>query len=70
MNPPYSEGRALEHLEKAQSLLKETGRLVAILPSSMKEKMYFKGWQHEWTDVLANVFKESGTSVNVVILTL
>lgn len=70
MNPPFSKGRALEHLTKAHSLLKEDGKLVAILPASMKGNTYFEGWHHEWSDVLANEFIESGTGVNVAILSL
>jgi len=70
MNPPYSDGRAVEHLTKAHNLLKDDGKLVAILPASLKDEIFFEGWDHEWSDVLANEFKESGTGVNVVILTL
>ena len=70
MNPPYAQGRALEHLTKAHSLLKQDGKLTAILPASMKDKNFFDDWKHEWSDVLTNEFKESGTGVNVAILSL
>lgn len=38
MNPPFSEGRALAHLNAAASLVKPAGRLAAVLPASMKGK--------------------------------
>ena len=70
MNPPFSDGRAMEHLIKAHSLLRDNGKLVAILPASMKGNTYFDGWNHTWSDVLSNEFKDSGTGVHVVILEL
>lgn len=70
LNPPYSKNRALDHLKKARQHLANDGRLVAILPASMKEKEFFPGLTHEWSEVLSNEFRESGTGVNVVILTL
>lgn len=70
MNPPFSNGRAVDHLTKAHSLLKDNGKLVAILPSSLKDKTFFEGWKHEWSDSIANEFKESGTGVHVAILSL
>jgi 16S rRNA G1207 methylase RsmC len=70
LNPPYSKNRALDHLKKAHQYLANDGRLVAILPASMKEKEFFPDLTHEWSEVLSNEFRESGTGVNVVILTL
>ena len=70
MNPPFSNGRAIQHLTRAHSLLKENGKLVAILPASMKGNSYFEGWEHNWSDVLEKEFVESGTGVNVAILSL
>jgi len=70
MNPPFSDGRALEHLTKAHSLLKKDGKLTAILPASMKDKTFFDDFKHEWSGVLTNEFKESGTGVSVSILKL
>lgn len=67
MNPPFSEGRAKAHVEAAASLVKKGGRLVAILPSGMRNKDILPGWDVKWTDVFDNEF--GGTSVSVVILT-
>lgn len=67
MNPPFSEGRALAHLQAAAGLLKAAGRLVAVLPASLKGKDVLAGWVLEWSDVYSGEF--AGTGVSVVILT-
>lgn len=66
MNPPYSQGRALHHLEAAASCLAPGGRLVAILPGSMRGKDLLPGWETEWTASYQGEF--AGTGVNVTIL--
>lgn len=67
MNPPFSEGRAQAHLEAAASLVKSGGRLVAILPASMRGKCLLPGWDHTWSEVYSGEF--AGTGVSVSILT-
>ncbi|HCS09362.1 MULTISPECIES: class I SAM-dependent methyltransferase [Pseudomonas] len=66
MNPPYSEGRWQAHIERAASMLKLGGRLVAVLPASAKGKDVLPGLKHEWSQIYNNEF--AGTSVSVVIL--
>nr|WP_262384469.1 class I SAM-dependent methyltransferase [Pseudomonas fragi] len=66
MNPPYSEGRWQAHIERAASMLKLGGRLVAVLPASAKGKDVLPGLKHEWSKIYSNEF--AGTSVSVVIL--
>ena len=66
MNPPFSDGRALAHLEAAAGLVKQQGRIVAILPESMKGKDVLPGWNLSWVRVYENEF--AGTSVSVVML--
>lgn len=66
MNPPFSEGRALAHLQAAAKLVKPAGRIVAVLPASFKGKDVLPGWEVEWSDVFEGEF--AGTSVNTVIL--
>lgn len=65
MNPPFSEGRAMVHVETAAGLVKPGGRLVAILPASLKGKDILPGWAVEWSRIFDNEF--AGTSVSVVI---
>lgn len=66
MNPPFSDGRAQLHTEHAFSLLKPGGRLVAVLPASMRGKDFLSGVT-EWSRTYDNEF--AGTSVSVVIMT-
>ena len=66
LNPPFSEGRAKLHTEYAAALLKSKGRLVAILPASMRGKEFLPGFACEWSAVYEREF--AGTGVSVVML--
>jgi hypothetical protein len=66
MNPPYSEGRWQAHLENAAKLVKQGGRIVAILPASAKGKDLLPGFDVDWSELFNNEF--AGTSVSVVIV--
>ena len=65
MNPPYSEGRWLAHLQAAAGLLAPGGRVVCILPASQRGKDLIPGLAYEWSQVFANQF--AGTSIDVAI---
>lgn len=65
MNPPFSQGRAAAHVQAAAGLVKSGGRLVAVLPASMRGKSLVDGWAGRWSEVFANEF--AGTSVSVAI---
>lgn len=69
MNPPFSEGRALIHLEKATSLLAARGRLVAVLPASYRGKDVIAGHNHEWGETFQGEFEGTGVAVSVLVLT-
>lgn len=66
MNPPYSEGRAVAHLNAAAALVKDGGRLAAILPAGSDRKDLLPGWDCSWSGVHQGIF--SGTGVSVVRL--
>lgn len=68
MNPPYSEGRWLAHVQHATGLLADGGRLVAVLPASARGKHLVDGFAHEWGAVYENEF--AGTSIAVTLLAL
>lgn len=69
MNPPFSDGRALSHLQAAYDCLKEGGRLVAILPESYQGKtLVDKSKSCVYSEVIKNEF--ANTSVSVVIVTI
>lgn len=66
MNPPFSDGRALAHLEAASRLVKK--RLVAVLPASLKDKKLLGSeYNEQWFE---NTFDDvfEGTAVSVAIL--
>lgn len=66
MNPPFSEGRWQAHVDHAAAMVKDGGRLVAILPVSAKNRDLLPGWDVEWHGPYDNEF--AGTSVSVVIM--
>lgn len=68
MNPPFSEGRALAHLRHAADCLAAEGRLVAILPASLKDKELVPAMTHTWHGPYSDQF--TGTKVSVAILVL
>lgn len=68
MNPPFSQGRAEQHVTIAASLLELKGVLVAIVPESMKNKQKLQGFNYEWLTVGENEFK--GVSQPMTILKL
>ncbi|CAN7782947.1 DUF4942 domain-containing protein [Variovorax sp. LjRoot175] len=69
MNPPYSEGRALAHLREASTLIQAGGRLVAVLPATLRGKDLLEGWEGEWSGVFANEFAGTGVSVAIYAAT-
>lgn len=66
MNPPFSKNRAFLHVQTALTHLKETGKLVAIIPATYKDRILFEGYNHDYSDVYQGFFE--GTQVAVVIL--
>ncbi|MEG3765002.1 DUF4942 domain-containing protein [Alteromonas sp. 14N.309.X.WAT.G.H12] len=70
MNPPYSNNQARIHVDAAAELLNEGGKLVAILPASLKDETLVNGLKHEWSDVIQHAFISSGTRCSVVMLRL
>lgn len=69
MNPPYSDGRALAHLEHAASLLDRQGVLVCVLPESKKGLAMLPDFDHEWGESFHREFSGTGISVCVARLT-
>jgi predicted RNA methylase len=67
MNPPFADGRAQAHLEAAARLLRTGGRLVAILPASMRGKPVLPGFRLEWSAVYSGEFADTSASVVMLI---
>lgn len=68
MNPPFSDGRALDHLRHAASILAPGGRIVAILPGSMNNKPYLPGFKHRWQGTREEMFADTGVSIAILVL--
>ena len=67
MNPPFDSGRWQAHLEHAAAMLRDKGRLVAILPAGARNRDdLLPGMAKEWLGPFDGEF--AGTSVSVVML--
>jgi hypothetical protein len=70
MNPPFHNSFALSHIRHALTFLGKGGVLVAIVPSSYKDRNdLFKHCDCEWSEVLHDQFKDASISVVIVKLT-
>jgi predicted RNA methylase len=79
MNPPFANGRDMQHVSHALQFLKPGGKLVAIMSPAwtFHSSALAQGFRtavlamvHKWEELPANSFKESGAGVNTGILTL
>lgn len=79
MNPPFEGGQDLEHVRHAFEAVKPGGRLVAIMGAGVtfrQDKRFadFRAWAEEmggeFVEIPAGTFKESGTGVASVMLSL
>jgi len=84
MNPPFDRERDIDHVTHAWKFLKPGGKLVAIMSAGTEyrttkkakafqkfvEEHSRKGYGRPWNDCPAGSFKESGTNVNTVWVTL
>jgi predicted RNA methylase len=79
MNPPFEHGQDCDHVARAWSFVKPGGALVAIMGAGVTFRQNspystFRAWAEseggEFVDIPAGAFKESGTGVASVMLTL
>jgi hypothetical protein len=79
MNPPFERGQDCEHVRHAWGFVKPGGALVAIMGAGVmfrNQRPYseFREWAEslggEFVEIPAGAFKESGTGVATVMLTL
>ncbi len=71
MNPPFAGGRHSLHVRVAAQLLAPQGRLVAVLPASLRSKAVLPEGEFscEWSDVMRNEFDGTGMAVAVLAAT-
>jgi protein-L-isoaspartate O-methyltransferase len=74
MNPPFANGDDIKHIQHAVKFLKPNGRLVAICAGGPRQNAILKTLAEDsggiWEPLEPGTFKESGTMVNAVLLTI
>jgi len=70
MNPPFSNGDDVRHIEHAMTMLAPGGRLVAICANGPRQQKQLKPIATEWHDLDPGSFKASGTNVNAAIVVI
>lgn len=79
MNPPFEDGQDCDHVSRAWAFVKPGGSLVAIMGAGVmfrQQRPYsdFRAWAEseggEFVEIPAGTFKESGTGVASVMLTM
>ena len=67
MNPPFSNGQDIKHIEHARGLLQPGGRLVAICANGPRQRAQLMPIADDWQDLGPGAFLESGTGVNAAL---
>lgn len=70
MNPPFVNGSDVIHILKARTMLKPSGRLVAICAGGPRQEKILQPLCDSWERLPEGTFKEQGTNVNTVLLTM
>jgi protein-L-isoaspartate O-methyltransferase len=74
MNPPFANGDDMRHIRNAFEMLSPSGRLVAICANGPRQQEQLRPFVEEnggtWEELPRDTFKESGTGVSTVLLTM
>ena len=74
MNPPFGNAADIQHITHALKMLRPGGRLVAICANGPRQNEKLKPLTEKqggsWEPLPPDTFKDSGTSVNTVLLTI
>ena len=70
MNPPFINGADIKHIEHAMGFLKPGGRLVALCANGPRQRYKLMPHADTWEELPQGSFKDSGTMVNVAMLTI
>lgn len=70
MNPPFSHGADVKHVEHARQLLKPGGLIVAIMSGGPRTRAYAEQYADTIEDLPAGTFKQSGTNVSAILVTI
>ena len=70
MNPPFKNGEDIKHIKHAAAMLKPNGLLVALCANGPRQANQLKPLADTWEPLPAGSFKDQGTAVSVVLLTI
>jgi len=70
MNPPFTNGADIKHINHAFSKLVDGGVLVAVCANGPKQRAEFEESADLWEELPEGSFKQAGTNVNTVIIRL
>ncbi len=68
MNPPFSNGADIKHIQHARSFLAPGGVLVAVCANGPRQHEHLKPEADAWIDLPAGTFADQGTNVNTAIV--
>ena len=70
MNPPFEKLQSISHIKHAMKFLLPGGKLVAICAGGAREEKELQPLCDSWEVLPAGSFKESGTGVGTVLLSI
>lgn len=70
MNPPFSNGQDVRHIQHAATFLRPGGVLVALCANGPRQREALQPLADYWEDLPPGTFKEAGTGVNVALLVI
>src|SRR5262249_50300561 len=70
MNPPFTHGEDIKHIEHARTLLAPGGRLVALCAAGPRQQAALQPVCEQWIPLPPGSFHEQGTNVNVALVVI
>ncbi len=70
MNPPFEKYQDIVHIQRAFTMLKPGGRLVAICAGGPRQREQLEPMCDEWHDLPVGTFKEAGTGVSTALIVM
>jgi len=70
MNPPFSNGADIEHINHARAMLAPEGVLVALCANGPRQQDKLMSIADSWEPLAPGSFKGAGTNVNTVLLSI
>jgi hypothetical protein len=70
MNPPFTHGEDIKHIEHARTLLAPSGRLVAICAAGPRQQAALQPICNRWIPLPTGSFQEQGTNVNAALVVI